>query len=77
MEKFSLDNVEDDAQSILTYVQACMKKRKLGMDEIDEYVEQAISGDHDNLIRISEEYIDMLNKMDPAEQPEIKVSYLW
>ena len=77
MEKFSLDNVEDDAQSILTYVQACMKKRKLGMDEIDEYVEQAMSGDHDNLIRISEEYIDMLNKMDPSEQPEIKVSYLW
>jgi len=77
MEKFSLDRVEDDAQSILTYVQDCMKKRKLGMDEIDEYVEQAMSGDHDNLIRISEEYIDMLNKMDPSEQPEIKVSYLW
>lgn len=77
MEKFSLDRVEDDAQSILTYVQECMKKRKLGMDEIDEYVEQAMSGDHDNLVRISEEYIEMLNKMDPSEQPEIKVTYLW
>lgn len=77
MEKFSLENVENDAQSILTYVQEAMKKRKLGADEIDDYVKQANAYDHSNLIKVSEEYIDMLNKMDPAEQPECKVTYLW
>ena len=77
MEKFSLENVENDAQSIIDYVQECMKKRKLSTYEIDEYVEQAMAYDHSNLVKISEEYIDMLNKMDPSEQPEVKVTYLW
>ena len=77
MEKFSLDNVENDAQSIVDYVQECMKKRKLSTIEIDEYVEQAMAYDHANLVKVSEEYIDMLNKMDPSEQPEVKVTYLW
>ena len=76
MEKFSLDKVEKSTQEITKYIQESMKKMGCGTFEIEEYLRQAKKENIDGLITLSNEYIDMLNGMDPSQQ-ECKVSYLW
>ena len=75
MDKFSLDNVEKSTQEITKYIQESMKKMGCGTFEIEEYLRQAKKENIDGLITLSNEYIDMLNGMDPSQQ-ECKVSYL-
>ena len=71
---YSLQEVENNARSIITYVKECMKEKKLGTLEIRQYEKQATMHDHDHLITVSQEYLDMLNNMD---KQECKVTYLW
>ena len=76
MDKFSLDKVERSTQEITKYIQESMKKMGCGTFEIEEYLRQAKKENIDGLITLSNEYIDMLNAMDPSQQ-ECKVTYLW
>lgn len=61
---YSLDKVEKNAHNIINYVKLCMREKKLGSTEIKEYETQARRYDFNYLLQISQEYIDMMNKMD-------------
>lgn len=71
---YSLKDIDNNAHSIINYVKNCMKEKKLGATEIKEYERQARRYAFDNLIVVSQEYLDMLNQMD--EVSECKVSYV-
>ena len=73
---YSLDNVEHTSQDIINYITESMKKVGCGTIEIEEYKKQARKEDINGLISLSQEYVEMLNNMDPRNQ-ECKVSYLW
>ena len=63
-----------DSADQKTLIKECMKEKKLGTLEIRQYEKQATRYDHDHLITVSQEYLDMLNNMD---KQECKVTYLW
>lgn len=70
---YSLDNIDQTALAITTYVKNCMKEKKIGSIELKEYEKAIRKCQFYELLEISQEYIDMLNNMD---NQECKVSYL-
>jgi hypothetical protein len=70
---YSLNNIDETALAITTYVKTCMKEKKLGSFEIKEYEKAVKRCSFSELIELSQEYIDMLNNMN---NQECEVSYL-
>lgn len=60
-EKFSLIGVNGNAFCVMGYVRRALKQSGLS-DRVDEYTEKATSGDYNNLLAVSMEYIDLANE---------------
>ena len=73
---YSLNGLEQTTHDIINYIVESMKQCGLGTIEIEEYKKQAKKEDLPGLLTLSQEYVDMLNNMDPRNQ-ECKVTYLW
>lgn len=71
---YSLNNVEFTIHAIKNYVKACMKEKKLGNEEIREYDKLVGNCAFEEAVELSQEYIDMLNKME--QEAECKITYL-
>lgn len=61
MEKYSLVGVDGNAYAIMGYVSKALRHSGLS-DLCSSYIEEATSGDYDNLLAVSLEYIDKANE---------------
>lgn len=59
--KYGLVGVDGNAWAVMGYVSKALKNESLG-NLVDEYMEKAMSGDYDNLLRVSLEYLDKANE---------------
>lgn len=60
MNKYSLEGLNGNAFSILSYVALALRKEGKKY-LIKQYHEEAVQGDYDNLLQVSLRYIDVLN----------------
>lgn len=59
--KYDLVGVDGNAWAVMGYVGRALKNEGLG-NLVDEYQKKAMSGDYDNLLRVSLEYLDKANE---------------
>lgn len=59
--KYDLVGVDGNAWAVMGYVGKALKNEGLG-NMVDEYQKKAMSGDYDNLLRVSLEYLDKANE---------------
>ena len=59
--KYSLVGVDGNAFAVMGYVTRCMRECKCTREEIDEYRDNAMSGDYNNLLCVSMNMINRLN----------------
>jgi len=57
--KVKLVGEDGNAFAIIGRTVAAMKKAKIPKETIDEYQKKAISGDYNNLLRVTMEYVDV------------------
>ena len=62
MGKYCLIGVDDNAFSIMGYVTKAMKREGKSLFEINAFRNKAMAGDYRNLLSISQNMIDKLNK---------------
>jgi hypothetical protein len=62
MGKYDLVGVDGNAFSIMGYVSEAMRQENKTGKEIKAYVNEAMSSDYDNLLRVSINIIEELNK---------------
>jgi hypothetical protein len=60
-EKYTLVGIDGNAFSVMGYVSQCMKQEGMSRQEIEDYRKEAMSGDYNNLLVVSQEMIDFLN----------------
>lgn len=63
MKPFSLVGVNDNAFSVIGYTSSAMREAGYTEDEIEEYQKLATSGDYNNLLVLSMEWIDKCNQV--------------
>lgn len=63
MNEYTLVGVNGNAFSVMGYVSNAMRECKFSRQEIDEYRKEAMSGNYDNLIAVSLDYIDKCNEI--------------
>jgi hypothetical protein len=63
MEEYTLVGVNGNAFAIMGYVSNAMIECKFTRQEIDEYRKKAMSGNYDNLLAVSLDYIDRCNEI--------------
>lgn len=61
---YTLEDVDGNAYAILTYVCTAMRREGKSNEEIDNYIEDAQSGDYHHLIEVSVEMCKRLNGED-------------
>ena len=61
-EKYTLVGVDGNAFSVMGYVSQCMKSEGMSQEEIKQYREDAMSGDYNHLLVVSQEMIEFLNE---------------
>ena len=61
-EKYCLVGVDGNAFEVMGYVRKAMRRSGFEKSEIDAYTERAMSGDYDNLLCVSMEYVDKCNE---------------
>lgn len=61
-DKYTLVGVDGNAFAVMGYVTKAMRECKLPKADIDEYCSKAQSGDYDNLLAVSIEYVERCNK---------------
>ena len=61
MEKYCLVGVDGNAYAVMGYVSLAMQETGFTKDEITAYQHEAMSGDYNNLLCVSMEYIDKCN----------------
>lgn len=61
-EKYCLVGVDGNAYAVMGYVQRAMKQEGFIKEEIDAYLQKAMSGDYNNLLCVSMEYVDKCNE---------------
>lgn len=59
--KYSLRGVNGNALSVVEYVKNAMRQEGASKEQIERYVEEALSGDYNKVLRISMEYLSDLN----------------
>lgn len=59
--KYSLRGVNGNALSVVAYVKNAMKQEGASKEQIERYVEEALSGDYNKVLMISMEYLSDLN----------------
>ena len=62
MEKYNLIGIDGNAFSVMGYVQNAMKHEGKTNEEIKTYLTEAKSGDYENLLCVSFDMIEKLNK---------------
>jgi hypothetical protein len=62
MSKYDIVGIDGNAYSIMGYVAHAMREEGRTQDEIKKYQSQAMSGDYNNLLRVSANMIDTLNE---------------
>lgn len=62
MAKYNLVGIDSNAYSIMGYVRDAMKDEGKSKSEIASYIENATSGDYNNLLVVSMDMIDELNQ---------------
>ena len=62
-EKYSLVGIDGNAFSVMGYVTNAMKAEGMSKQEISDYRKNAMSGDYNNLLSVSQEMINQLNEM--------------
>lgn len=60
---YSLIDVDSNAYSILGYVTRAMRECKKTEKEIHAYLDKAMASDYNNLLQVSANMIDKLNKL--------------
>lgn len=63
MKPFSLVGVDGNAFSVMAYTSNAMKAAGYTQDEIREYKQLAMSGDYDQLLVLSMEWVDKCNEV--------------
>ena len=63
MEPFSLVGVDGNAFNVMGYTSNAMRKAGYTQDEIKEYQKLAMSGDYNQLLVLSMEWIDKCNEV--------------
>ena len=72
--KYSLVGIDGNAYSIMGYVQHAMREQNFSKQQIKEYSDEAMSGDYNNLLSISNDYIGMCNEShDEATKYDVEV----
>lgn len=61
MAGYSLIGIDGNAFSIMGYVAKSMKDEGLSDSEKSDYTKEAMSGDYNNLLRVSQDVITKLN----------------
>lgn len=61
---YTLENVDGNAYAIMAYVSMIMRREDKSNEEIDNYLEDAKSGDYRHLIDVSVEMCERLNGED-------------
>lgn len=61
-EKYCLVGIDGNAYAVMGYVRRAMKECGFEQSEINAYTSQAMSGDYNNLLCVSIEYIDKCNE---------------
>ena len=69
MAKYDLVGVDGNAFSVMGYVRRALKETGL-RDLMEEYSNKAMSGDYNNLLSVSIEYLDKANEK--AEELEME-----
>ena len=59
---YTLDGLDGNAFSVMGYVRKSMKECGKSIEELNKYTVEATGGDYNNLLRISQEILDELNK---------------
>lgn len=62
MKKYCLVGVDGNAIAVMGYVSLAMQQTGFTIDEINSYRKEAMSGDYNNLLCVSKEYIDKCNQ---------------
>ena len=62
-EKYTLVGMDGNAFAVMGYVTRAMRECKFSQAEIDEYRSKAQSGDYDNLLAVSIEYVERCNEV--------------
>ena len=61
-EKYDLVGIDGNAFSVMGYVIKAMKRENFSAADVSKYQKQAMSGDYNNLLRVSMEWVDKCNK---------------
>lgn len=77
MKPFSLVGVDGDAFSVMGYTARAMKEAGYTQDEINEYRKLATSGDYNNLLVLSCEWVDKCNEVLGLEDEEYEEDEEW
>ena len=56
----SLTEVDGNAFSVMGAVKKALRRHGVKKEELDEYTKQATSGDYDNLLRVTMEWVEVL-----------------
>lgn len=60
-DKYTLVGVDGNAFAIMGYVLRAMEEEGFSKEEREEYLEDAKSSDYNNLLCVSDDYIDRVN----------------
>ena len=77
MKAFSLVGVDGNAFSVMGYTASAMRKAGYTQDEINEYQKLATSGDYNNLLVLSMEWIDKCNEVLGLDYEEYEEDEEW
>lgn len=61
-QKYTLVGIDGNAFSVMGYVSKCMRQEGMSREEIENYRKEAMSGDYNNLLVVSQEMIEFLNE---------------
>ena len=60
-QKYTLVGIDGNAFSVMGYVSNCMRQEGMSRQDIENYRKEAMSGDYNNLLAVSQDMIDFLN----------------
>lgn len=69
---YSLVGINGNAHAIMGYVTRVMKANRYSKERMDEYVNQAMSGDYYSLIQLSLKELDILNELNPEDDGDYR-----
>ena len=61
--KYDLVGIDGNAFSVMGYVIRAMRECRFSKEEQNEYQQKAMSGNYDNLLAVSVEYVDKCNEV--------------